>query len=183
MNAELFDSLPRLQTDRLDFRPMGPDDVDLLFRFNSSPEALEYVPRAPFTEIAQAQRKLAESLDGRRNRTAIWWVFLLPGTGERIGYGGLFGINGEHNSAEIGYGLLPPYWGQGYAGESVARIVSFGFDSLELHRIYGLVVPGNTASEKILENLNFSREGVLRDNQFARGRYFDMVVYARINSV
>jgi ribosomal-protein-alanine N-acetyltransferase len=183
MNAEVFDFMPRLQTNRLEFRQMGTDDADLLFRFNSDPEALAYVPRAPFTEISQAEQKLAESLDGYQNRTSIWWVFRLTETGERIGYGGLFGINHEHNSAEIGYGLLPPYWGQGYAGESVERIVSFGFGSLELHRIYGLVVPGNTASEKILENLDFAREGVLRDNQFARGRYFDMAVYARINPV
>jgi ribosomal-protein-alanine N-acetyltransferase len=183
MNAEVFDHMPRLQTNRLDFRPFDTRDVDLLYQFNSSPEALAYVPRAPYTEITQAEQKLAESLDGFRNRTAIWWTFLLTGTGERIGYGGLFGINNEHNSAEIGYGLLPPYWGQGYAGESVARIVSFGFDTLALHRIYGLVVPGNTASEKILENLDFTREGVLKDHQFARGRYFDMAVYARINSV
>lgn len=182
MDESVFENIPRLRTHRVDFRPIAAGDADLLYRFNSDPLALKYVPRAPFTSISQAEEKLTECLDGFEKRTCIWWVLSLKDTGERIGYTGLFGIDRPHNNAEIGYGLLPPWWGRGYATEAVSEIVGFGFDTLGLHRIYGQVVPGNTASEKILERLGFAREGVLTDAQFARGRYFHLALYARINS-
>jgi [ribosomal protein S5]-alanine N-acetyltransferase len=181
MNKAIFDRLPALQTDRLDFRLIHKGDSGLLFEFNSDLESLKFVPRTPFIDISQAEEKLAECENGFKNRTALWWVLSLRDSGETIGYGGLFDINPNSDKAEIGYGLLPGFWRRGYASEAVAEIVGFGFDTLELHRIYGYIVPGNAASVKILENLGFTLEGVLKDDDFGRGRFFDMSVYARIN--
>ena len=180
MNDALFDHSPRLETARLDFSLAGVEDVGLLFEFNSSLEILRYVPRTPYTKIEQAEEKLAECTTGFENHTAIWWAITLRDTGEKIGYGGFFGIDAESDKAEIGYGLLPGYWKQGFASEGVAEIVRFGFENLELHRIFGLVDPENTASARILQKLGFVKEGTLKDDAFGRGRYFDMTVYARI---
>ncbi len=181
MNKDIFDNLPTLQTDRLDFRLVNKGDSGLLFEFNSDLESLKFVPRTPFTDISQAEEKLADCENGFNDQTALWWILSLRDSGETIGYGGLFEINHNSDKAEIGYGLLPRFWRRGYASEAVAEIVQFGFDTLELHRIYGCIVPGNTASVKILENLGFTLEGVLKDDDFGRGRFFDMSIYARIN--
>ncbi len=79
-----------------------------------------------------------------------------------IGYGGLFDINFE-------------------ASKAVERIVDFGINDMQLHRIYGYIDPGNIASIKIIEKFNFKKEGILKDDAFARNKYFDMSVYALIN--
>ncbi len=181
MDETVFDNMPQLRTERLGFRLVNSGDADLLFAFNSDPAALTYVARVPYTDISQAEAKLAECTAGFQEHQAIWWVLSPHDSAERIGYCGFFGIDGEAGKAEIGYGLLQDHWGQGYASEAVGRIVQFGFEQLKLHRIFGLVVPGNTASENILKNLGFSEEGVLEDNEYARGQYFDMAVFARIN--
>ncbi|MCK5076019.1 MAG: GNAT family N-acetyltransferase, partial [Calditrichia bacterium] len=83
--------------------------------------------------------------------------------------------------AEIGYGLLQQFWGQGIISESVEKIVDFGINEMKLHRIYGYIDPENIASIKVVEKFNFVREGILKDDTFARSRYFDMCVYALIN--
>jgi ribosomal-protein-alanine N-acetyltransferase len=99
-----------------------------------------------------------------------------------IGHGGLFDIDKENGKAEIGYGLLPGYWGKGYNSEAVEKIIDFGLKEMKLHRIYGLIVPGNDASVRVLEKFGFQKEGLLRDNGFARNKYFDMGIYSFINN-
>jgi ribosomal-protein-alanine N-acetyltransferase len=181
MNEKVFEHLPQLETARLAFRLIEAEHAGVVFKLNSDLEALRFVARDPYTKIDQAADRVAEFETGYKERKAIWWAFYPREANEPIGYGGLFDINREWNKAEIGYGLLQNYWGNGYAGEAVAEMVRFGRDDLGLHRIYGKVVPGNTASVRILEKLGFEKEGRLKDDAFARGRYFDMCVFALIN--
>jgi len=95
----------------------------------------------------------------------------------------LFDINSENHKAEIGYGLLQQYWGQGIISEAVKKIVNFALNTMKLHRIYAYIDHENIPSIKIVEKLNFEREGILKDDDFARNRYFDMCVYALINDL
>jgi ribosomal-protein-alanine N-acetyltransferase len=181
MNEDVFKDPPQLETERLLFRQIDTSHTQLMFEFNSDLEALRFVPRAPYTSIEQATDKVAEFETGYKERTGFGWAFHLKDSSEPIGYGGFFNVSGEDRKAEIGYGLLPGYWGLGYASEAAAEIVRFGFHDLGLHRIYGLVDPENAASVRLIEKLGFSKEGQFKDDAFARGRYFDMCVFALIN--
>jgi len=115
----------------------------------------------------------------------LWWTFTLKEAknNQLIGYGGLFDINIEASKAEIGYGLLQEYWGQGIISEAIKKIVDFGINKMELHRIYGYIDPQNIPSIKVIEKFNFKKEGILKDDTFARNKYFDMSVYAIINKL
>ena len=70
MNNDVFDKLPTLQTERLDFRLINKSDTGLLFEFNSDPEALKFVPRTPFTDISQAEKKFSDCESGFENQKA-----------------------------------------------------------------------------------------------------------------
>ena len=101
-------------------------------------------------------------------------------TQDLLGYGGLFDIAAAGTKAEIGYGIQQDHWGRGYMSEAVAEMTRFGFEDLQLHRIFGLIDPAHGASSRILEKLGFVNEGVLRHDQYARGQYFDMTVWGRV---
>lgn len=180
MNLEIFDKFPVLTSERLILREMLLEDVNGVFKFNSSLKNLEYVARDPFTKLEQAQEKLDFFISSFKKEEGIWWTFTLNGDNELIGYGGLFGIDKESNKAEIGYGLLDEYWGKGIVSEAIKIILDFGFNNLKLNKIFGKIVPGNTASEKILLNNGFVKEGILIDDEFAREKYFDMQIFSRI---
>jgi len=168
--------------EKLECRLLNSDDANLLFSFNSSIEHLAFVPRSPLKSIDEAEILLAKFLKTIEDKSAIWWTFCNKRTDKQIGYGGLFGIDNDNHRAEIGYGFLKEYWGKGYASKIVNNISNFGFSELAMHRIYGLVDPENKASIRVLEKNGYLIEGTMHDYFYARGRYFDMCLMAKINS-
>ncbi|NOU16219.1 MAG: GNAT family N-acetyltransferase [Bacteroidales bacterium] len=166
--------------EKLDFRLLNSSDINLLFNFNSSIENLEFVPRTPFQTINEAEALLAKFLKSMAEQTAIWWVFSEMSTGKEIGYGGLFGIDKDNHKAEIGYGFLKESWGKGFASSAVNFITNYCFSELKLHRLNGLVDPQNKASIRVLEKNGYINEGIMRDYYYARDRYFDMCLLAKI---
>lgn len=55
---------------------------------------------------------------------------------------------------EIGYIMNPDYWGgKGIATQSAKLVMTFGFETLKLHRIYATCDPRNIGSSKVLEKI------------------------------
>ncbi len=78
----------------------------------------------------------------------------------------------------IGYDLSRPYWRRGIMTEALEAVIEFGFERMGLNRIEAVVFVENVASHRLLEKLRFEREGVLRDYEFLKGRFVDMVMYS-----
>jgi ribosomal-protein-alanine N-acetyltransferase len=182
MNEKIFDTFPALETSRLILRQIKEEDTEGIYKFNSDIKSLQFIARNTYTKMEQATEKFEQFQNAYSERKAIWWTYTLKTDDNFIGHGGLFDIDKENGKAEIGYGLLPGYWGKGYNSEAVEKIIDFGLKEMKLHRIYGLIVPGNDASVRVLEKFGFQKEGLLRDNGFARNKYFDMGIYSFINN-
>lgn len=58
--------------------------------------------------------------------------------------------------------------------EALQAIIRFGFDKLAVNRIEALVMPGNTASVRLLQNLGFQEEGVLREYAYFKEGFHDL---------
>lgn len=83
-------------------------------------------------------------------------------------------------SAEIGYWLGEPFWGQGIATRAVAAVTAWGFASFDLVRISAAVFEGNTASRRVLEKAGYALEARLKRAATKNGRTFDLFVYASV---
>ena len=83
-------------------------------------------------------------------------------------------------SAELGYWLGEPYWGQGIATRAVDLITAYGFEELGMVRIYAGVYEYNLGSMRVLEKNGFVKEGVARMSVIKNGRMYDEHRYARI---
>ncbi len=64
--------------------------------------------------------------------------------------------------------------------EALQAVVAYGFEGMGLNRIEALVYPRNVACWRLLEKCRFIKEGVLRDYEYERGRFNDLVVYAML---
>lgn len=181
MNNNIFENFPEFTTNRLKIRQMSYEDYDIVYDFNSCHDSLKFIVREPFSNEKEAKDKLNSFLNGINEKTALWWTFILKETGEKIGYGGLFDISFQHKRAEIGYGLTKKFWAKGYMSEILKAILDFGLKKVKFHKIYGIVIPGNNASIKLLENNGFVKEAHLKDHSFARGKYFDETIYSILN--
>ena len=84
-------------------------------------------------------------------------------------------------SAEIGYWIGEPYWGKGIATKAVELITDYGFNTLDLKRIYTGVFEYNIASMKVLEKNGFEKEGILKKAVLKNEIFFDEHRYYKLN--
>ncbi len=82
-----------------------------------------------------------------------------------------------HDRAELGYWIGKPYWGSGYASEAARRVVQFGFEVLNLHRIYATCFPENGASARVMQHAGMQFEGTLRQHVRKWEGYKDLHYY------
>jgi ribosomal-protein-alanine N-acetyltransferase len=78
--------------------------------------------------------------------------------GEMVGWGGLQPLE-ESGEIEVGYGFAKDFWGRGYATETAAACLRYGFEQAGLTRIVAVAIPENTASRHVMEKLGMKFEG------------------------
>jgi len=83
-------------------------------------------------------------------------------------------------SAEMGYWIGEPYWGQGITTEAIDILSDYGFESLGLIRIYAGVYEYNLGSMRVLEKNGFLKEGVARKAVIKNGGIYDEHRYGRL---
>lgn len=64
-------------------------------------------------------------------------------------------------------------WGKGYCQEAIQLILTYGFFTLNLNRIYLRVYENNIGGKKCYERSGFIMEGKLREAGFSDGRFID----------
>jgi len=100
--------------------------------------------------------------------------------GEYIGNIGLNDLKKQNNSGMVGYWLAESHQGRGIITDCTRALVNYGFQTLELNRIYIYCASENVKSRAIPERLGFVQEGVLQDGECLYGKYHDLVVYGMV---
>ncbi len=78
----------------------------------------------------------------------------------------------------MGYWLGQPYWNLGYGTEAAAALIEFGFNQLNLNRIYAYHLPRNPASGRIMQKIGMTYEGLLRQAAKKGDTFEDLILYA-----
>lgn len=66
----------------------------------------------------------------------------------------------KEGEAEVGYMLLPAYWGKGYGTEISDCLIQYARTHQELHTLMAVIDPANAASKRILEKAGFTLSDV-----------------------
>jgi ribosomal-protein-alanine N-acetyltransferase len=80
----------------------------------------------------------------------------------------------------VGYEIDPRYWGRGLMTEALRAVVLCGHKFFELNRIEAWTVPGNGASDRVLQKVGFRLEGVQRQKGWFRGANHDVRLFGRL---
>jgi RimJ/RimL family protein N-acetyltransferase len=62
------------------------------------------------------------------------------------------------DEVELGYSLMPQYWGKGLATEMATAMLAVGFDHLGLPSVIAMTYAGNGRSRRVAEKLGFQFE-------------------------
>ena len=85
-------------------------------------------------------------------------------------------------TAEMGYYIAEPFWGQGITTEAVRLVCAYIFFQTDIVRIFAEPYAYNTASCRVLEKAGFQLEGILRHNALKNGRTLDMKMYSLLRA-
>lgn len=168
-----------LTTKRLVLREFEEEDWQAVLTYQSDPRYQRYYPWTSRTE--QDARMYVQRLLAQREeepRTKFQLAITLASNGQLIGNAGIRMSTPEAWEADIGYELDPRFWGYGYATEVADTLLTFGFQTLRLHRIWAWCIAENRGSAHVLEKIGMQQEGRLRENRWMKDRWWDTLLYA-----
>ena len=160
--------IPTVKTDRLILRPFTEHDAEELHRILAQEGVLRYFPNTEPPPLDRVQKFIAAQLEHWDEHGFGWWAVEQKPGKEIIGWNGLQYLT-DTEEVEIGFLLSKPTWGQGFATEGAREGLKYGFETLGLERIVGIVHPENISSQGVLEKL-----GLTFKNE---AEYFGMEVY------
>jgi ribosomal-protein-alanine N-acetyltransferase len=91
-----------------------------------------------------------------------------------IGAVGLQAIDFRSRHANFGMAIgVAAEWGKGYGTEATRLMVQYAFATLNLQRVWLHVVEYNERGVRCYERAGFQKEGLLRQEHFREGRYWN----------
>lgn len=182
---EAFGKFPEMKTKRLMLRQPTMRDAEWYFEYFSRPEIVWGGGEPGPKNMAVAREEFRRYLvDLYRKRRGFRWIITLKGEGRPIGTLGFYKWDPSASyQAEMGYDLAKEHWGKGIMTEAMKAVIDFGFKRMELNRIEVYIMPRNKRSIKMIKNLGFKREGLLRQRYFDEfGNFADDVLYSMLRS-
>ena len=139
---------------RVLLRGWRPSDLAPCAAMNADPEVMRYFP-APLTRTENdlmVQRIVAHFAEHGFGL----WVLEVPGVLPFAGFVGLLQVGFEAHftpAVEVGWRLVRPAWGHGYATEAAQCALQHAFTTLQLKQIVSLTVPANKPSQAVMQRL------------------------------
>lgn len=160
-----------IRTERLLLRPFELEDHGDVFAYARDPEwsrFLRILPR-PY-EPDDAKRFVARQLLLDRVEHPAWALVL-----EDTVVGGInLRFEFEHGRGELGYALARARWSRGLTSEAARAVIDAAFSAhQDLNRIFARADAANVGSQRVMEKVGMTREGILRMNRIERGEAVD----------
>ncbi len=171
-----FDPFPEIETERLSLVRVNNTHLEALFEMLSDPKVAEFDYFYPIDCIDKGLDFIKRFDNELKNRQEITWGICLKETGKLIGTCGLGNFDMPARRAELGYALNRSEWNKGYATEALKGVLDYAFNQMCINRVEAMVTPGNNSSLRVLEKLNFQREGLVRERDFIKGQLVDGII-------
>ncbi|KAI0849495.1 acyl-CoA N-acyltransferase [Daldinia vernicosa] len=173
-------STPIVTTDKCIIRAYLPSDAEGMVEAANFPELVQYMRNTfphPYT-LDCANHWINSSTNS--NPMVNFGIFTPEGT-----FAGGIGLTPhqdiEYRTWEIGYWVGKKFWGKGIATSALRGFSVWAFEQFpELIRIEAGVFIENIASQKVLERVGYTKEGIRRQAVCKKEKIMDQVTYSLV---
>ena len=157
---------------RVVLRAMTRNDLGMIVEMFNDPEIERQAGGWSFPLSSEQQsRWFEEHMDGEEKSFIIEDYKLGP-----VGVVRLFDLNWKNRNVVIGFKIgKKEHRGQGIGTDAYMAIIRYCFDELGLHRINASYLESNIASQKVHSKCGFVVEGRIRDSQYQKGKWVDVI--------
>jgi len=168
--------IDRIEGEKIILRAFRKEDADTLWAGIHNEEFNKLTgSHADFTREqidAYIARQVARDDDSRAS-----FVIALPDDSRAVGEVVINEIDRDNNSANIRIAMFGDEdVNKGFGTEAMRLMVDYGFKNLRLHRISLGVYAFNPRAIRAYEKVGFKQEGVLRDDLYWDGEYYDSII-------
>lgn len=151
------------------------DLTDRYLQWLNDEEVSRFNSHAVFPNTPEKMRQFYDSINPQKQVV----LAIIERTSDlHVGNVSLQAINWINRSAEFAILLGDKnFWGKGIGHAASQLIVKYGFERLNLHRIYCGTIAGNTGMEKLAQKLRMIEEGRRREAVYKNGTYHDVIEY------
>ena len=144
-----------IDSERLVMRPVSEGEAETLLDVFSNPSVRRYLLDDSLVSLEWVRNEIVSSSQRfNANGSGLWAIRRADAT-EIIGFVG-FRDFFDPPRLQLLYGLLPDYWGKGYATEAAGRLCHHAFDELGFTRIEAAIDVPNEPSIRVAERLGMS---------------------------
>ena len=164
-----------LSGDKLRLEPLSQDHAQGLYNRGRAAADWAYMPRSCFIDLADTRQWIDEALQAPAQ---LSFAIVESGKNKAVGSTRYLNIRPEHRSLEIGWSWLGQEWQRtGVNTQVKLLLLSHAFERLGCVRVEFKTDARNARSQRALERMGATREGVLRNHMIVQGDYVRDSVY------
>ncbi|MFH1772646.1 MAG: GNAT family protein [Candidatus Omnitrophota bacterium] len=155
-------------------RGLGREDLPDVVKWINNPEVTHYLFMGDKPSNLES---LTESWEKElRSPNDISFAIVDMKKDELIGWTGIYTINWISRSAEYRVFIgNKNYWSKGIGTEAARLLIEYAFNKLNLNRVWLGVNAEHKGALKSYGKAGFIKEGVLRQELFRNGKYYDVI--------
>ena len=166
-----------IATERLVLRRFRAGDAENLAAYRSAPGVARYQSWDTPYSLERA-RYAIETMAAADPAEPGWFQYAVELKAGRTHIGDVgVNLNDNRMQAEIGYTIAPDRQGHGFATEAVRAVLERLFTVQGLHKVSAECDARNIASARLLEQVGFIREGLLREQTWIKNEWTDDLLY------
>ncbi|KGR74256.1 GNAT family N-acetyltransferase [Ureibacillus sinduriensis] len=170
-----------LENEIVRLRPIQEEDVEGILNAANDPGIWEHMSVSLLTKEA-VQNYVEKAIKERTANQSYTFVIVKSETNEIIGSTSFLDIAENHKRVEIGSTwLAPKYWRTDINTNCKYLLLKYCFEELELNRVQIKTGHENIRSQKAIERLGATKEGILRNHMIRKeGKIRHTVMYSII---
>lgn len=165
-----------LTGDKIRLRLMSGEDTDLIVQWRNNPRVRNnFIYQKTFTREGH-ENWIRTMVDTGK---VVQFIIEDLSSGQPVGSVYFRDIDKDHAKAEYGIFIGEDLAvGKGFGSEAARLAVKYGFEQLELHKIFLRVFADNAGAIRSYEKAGFIKEGYFKDDVCIDGRFKDLVFMA-----
>tara|TARA_R110001599_G_scaffold353463_1_gene592996 strand:+ start:41398 stop:41991 length:594 start_codon:yes stop_codon:yes gene_type:complete len=170
-----------LRGDLIRLEPLDQQHAQGLYNRGCTADDWRFMPRSCFIDMADVRQWIGEAVEAPHQ---LPFVIVENGKNKAVGSTRYLNIRPEHRALEIGWTWLGREWQRtGINTEAKLLLLSHAFDRLRCLRVEFKTDARNLRSQRALERIGATREGVLRKHMIVQSNFArDSVYFSVIDS-
>ena len=170
-----------LQNEHIHLRPVEPEDLELLYRWENNPEIWSISDtRQPYSRFALRQY-IADSDKNIYEIRQMRLMIVDNKSKETVGTVDLYDFDMHNSRIALGLFVDQSQQRKGYAKSALKLTEEYVFNFLKLNQLYCYISENNTASRSMFENEGYSSDTILKNWIKTVDGFENIIVFQRFS--